>query len=514
VNKKKVHDVCLLLEGTYPFVPGGVSSWVHNLIRALPEISFTAVCILPTSKDEWKAVYDVPDNFTDLEMVYLHDYELDEKGKASRKEKREQIDLIRSLHKDMFTGDFSGFGDVLSSLHGHRGRSMTPHDMIYGKEAWNLVLEFNNPEENRESFIDYFWTYRFTHLPIFKVLNAAIPKARLYHSLSTGYAGLLGAAARQRERRPLLLTEHGIYTRERKIEIAQAEWIYVAGGERIKVQKDLGAFRKFWIKLFEALGRITYQEADRIITLYEGNRELEISEGADPEKTSIIPNGINVERYGRLRRVREERAGEQGGRYEVGFVGRVVPIKDVKTFIRACKIVSLHIPAVKFFIIGPTEEDESYYAECLDLVEVLGLKEIIEFTGKVDVTEYYSRVDLLVLTSISEAQPLVILEAGCAGVPTVASDVGSCRELLEGRTEEDRNLGPSGIVTRVSDPTKTAEAIVAVLSNDERRLTMARSAWQRVEAYYNEADLNRDYLGLYREYCDAADVETAVAEKV
>ncbi len=129
-------------------------------------------------------------------------------------------------------------------------------------------------------------------------------------------------------------------------------------------------------------------------------------------------------------------------------------------------------------------------------------------------TEYYSRIDLLVLTSISEAQPLVILEAGCAGIPTVASDVGSCRELLEGRTKEDRDLGPSGIVTRVSDPTKTAEAIVAILSNDERRLTMARAAWQRVEAYYNETDLNRDYLGLYREYCDAADVQATVAEKV
>ena len=56
--------------------------------------------------------------------------------------------------------------------------------------------------------------------------------------------------------------------------------------------------------------------------------------------------------------------------------------------------------------------------------------------------EYYRKIDLLVLTSISEAQPLVILEANCAGIPVVASDVGSCRELIEGRTHNDRLIGP------------------------------------------------------------------------
>ena len=67
---------------------------------------------------------------------------------------------------------------------------------MHGREAWDLLVERYNPEENKDSFIDYFWTFRFTHLPIFKMLQLELPKARVYHTISTGYAGLLGVIAR------------------------------------------------------------------------------------------------------------------------------------------------------------------------------------------------------------------------------------------------------------------------------------------------------------------------------
>ena len=71
----------------------------------------------------------------------------------------------------------------------------------------------------------------------------------------------------------MLLTEHGIYTKERKIEIAQAEWIYVADGERVRVQKDVNAFQKLWINMFEGLGRMAYNMADRIFTPVHGQSQ-------------------------------------------------------------------------------------------------------------------------------------------------------------------------------------------------------------------------------------------------
>ena len=71
------------------------------------------------------------------------------------------------------------------------------------------------------------------------------------------------------------------------------------------------------------------------------------------------------------------------------------------------------------------------------------------------------------LTSFSEGQPLVILEAYACGLPVIATDVGACREMIEGRTEEDRGIGPSGIVTRVATPQETAAALVR-LARDVR----------------------------------------------
>lgn len=62
---------------------------------------------------------------------------------------------------------------------------------------------------------------------------------------------------------------------------------------------------------------------------------------------------------------------------------------------------------------GPWEEDQEYAKECFELVETLGLKDVV-FTGRIDVREYLGRMDMTILTSISEGQPLTILEGFAA----------------------------------------------------------------------------------------------------
>lgn len=494
------YDVCLILEGTYPFVSGGVSTWVHNLIRALPDIRFCAVSIFPSKKETRELKYDLPENFHLEEIVYIHEYDLGPDSNASRRQRRQNVAAIADFHHQIRGGDFGQFEKIAALFQQPEKSGLSVHDLIHGKDAWSFLVEQYGPEHNRVSFIDYFWTFRFTHLPVFKLLDAPIPRARVYHTISTGFAGMLAALAKHTHQRPMLLTEHGIYTKERKIEIAQAEWIYVAGGERVRVKRDVNAFQQLWINMFESLGRMTYQMADRIFTLYGGNRKLEISEGADPEKIEIIPNGIDIERFSSLKPAVFDEVEKSKTRFKVGFVGRVVAIKDVKTFLRACKIVALQMPYVRFFILGPTDEDPQYYQECKELVTLLRLKDVVTFTGRINVMEYYPELDLLVLTSVSEAQPLVILEANCAGIPAVASDVGSCRELIEGRTRNDRSIGPSGIVTPVADPVSTAGGVIRILSEPKTREQMALSGRRRVRRYYQERDLNRKYHGIYEQY--------------
>jgi len=152
------------------------------------------------------------------------------------------------------------------------------------------------------------------------------------------------------------------------------------------------------------------------------------------------------------------------------------------------------------YIIGPTDEDEGYYRECVELRDRLGLKDEVEFLGRRNVMEYYSFLDVVVLTSISEGQPLVILEANASGIPVVATDVGACSELVYGRTKEDRALGPSGIITGVADPVATAEAVVQLWANPQMWKAMSEAGKQRVYRFYRAEEIWGQYRRMYEGY--------------
>ncbi|EQD70383.1 glycosyl transferase, group 1, partial [mine drainage metagenome] len=167
--------------------------------------------------------------------------------------------------------------------------------------------------------------------------------------------------------RPLILTEHGLYTRERKIEIALAQWIGSGNARDDMTIRPINTTVKgFWMRIFEQLGRIVYHYSDHIITLFEGNRRIQVRDGAPVEKTRVIPNGI---------RIPESQEGISGrsdmdGPLSVALIGRVVPIKDIKTFIQACRIVRDQLPDVLFLVMGPLNQDPEYVTECQDLVSI------------------------------------------------------------------------------------------------------------------------------------------------
>jgi len=182
----------------------------------------------------------------------------------------------------------------------------------------------------------------------------------------------------------------------------------------------------------------------------------------------------------------------------VGLVGRVVPIKDVKTFIRAMRGVVSAIPEAEGWVVGPEEEDQAYATECRSLVASLGLEGKVKFLGFRQIHELLPNLGLMVLTSISEAQPLVILEAWAAGTPVVSSDVGSCRELIEGAADESPPLGCAGEVVAIADPQATARAIIGLLSNPERWRAAQAVGLERVNRYYTEVLMLDRYRNLYR----------------
>ena len=200
-----------------------------------------------------------------------------------------------------------------------------------------------------------------------RVAHALLP-VRAVHCASTGYAGFLGGLLAQTRSIPLVLSEHGIYTKERKIDLFKSEWIHDNRNIFQRDPAELSYFRQLWIAFFEWLGRYCYHRADPIIALYEANRLRQGQDGADAARTMNIPNGIALTRFAPLRSRRPASPPPV-----LCLIGRVVPIKDIKTFIRAMCRVANQNPQAQGWIAGPEDEDPAYVQECRNLVRSLGL---------------------------------------------------------------------------------------------------------------------------------------------
>jgi glycosyltransferase involved in cell wall biosynthesis len=490
-------DVAMLLEGTYPYVGGGVSSWVHQIIRGMPELTFGLVFLGGSRELYGKMKYELPQNVVHLETHYL--MEAWQEGKATaRRGQAVPFDDNQRLH-DWFRRPTGPPPDNLLERVMHAfgtPQGITREDFLYSKEAWERIRQSYNAYCTDPSFVDYFWTVRTMHAPLFMLAAIArtLPRFRVFHSISTGYAGFLGAMLRLLRNRAFILSEHGIYTKERKIDLAHAEWIKDAreafGGS---LESDVSYMRRLWIRFFEGIGRVTYAAADPIVALYEGNRRRQVTDGAEDRRT-IVPNGIDLERFAALRPKRSVEIPKV-----LGLLGRVVPIKDIRTFIRALRTVCTRMPDAEGWLIGPEDEDPGYARECHELVHSLGLDNKIKFLGFQKPDDILPQLGLMMLTSISEALPLVLLEGYAAGIPCVATDVGSCRELVEGNTPADRALGASGRVVSIANPEATAEAALELLGDPHKWRAAQAAGIQRVEQFYTQARMFGSYRKIYQD---------------
>jgi glycosyltransferase involved in cell wall biosynthesis len=370
-------------------------------------------------------------------------------------------------------------------------------DFLRSELSWDEITKRYRANCNQLSFVDYFWTVRSVHAPLFMLALAAkhAPKARAYHTVSTGFAGFFATILSQSSGRPAVLTEHGIYTKERRIELLQADWVPDTSAESDGgLHTDIGYIRQLWIRFFEGIGRITYSVAEPIIALYEANRQRQVADGAPDERTRVIPNGIELKRFAPLRAQRPAKIP-----HVVGLLGRVVPIKDVKTFIRTIRTLANEIDDIEGWLIGPEDEDKEYASECHSLVKNLGVERHVRFLGFQKPEAIIPKLGLMILTSISEAQPLSLLEGFAAGVPCVASDVGCCRDLVYGATAEDRELGAAGRIVPIANPEATAFAIKGLLLDEDAWGAAQRAGIERVERYYTLDQMIDSYRNVYKE---------------
>ena len=267
---------------------------------------------------------------------------------------------------------------------------------------------------------------------------------------------------------PFLLTEHGIYFRERVLEL---------------IRSNASVLEKvMFSNLYRAIAQAAYHLADRVAPVCEYNINWERQLGLDPSKVSVIYNGVDPTRFVPLK-VRLERP-------TIAWVGRIQPLKDVLTLIRAVRMLRQTVPDVLCRIYGP-DTDIGYTAECRRSVEIAGLGSSIRFEGPVkNSAEAFSSADVAVLSSMSEGFPYTVVEAMMCARPVVATDVGGVAEALD---------DPS-LLAEPQNARSLADALSVQLRRPRRdREALGRRLRRRALEHFDEERFLLSYDHLYED---------------
>lgn len=467
--------VCLICEGSYPYVQGGVSSWVQMVCNQMKDVEFVIWALATTKEEMNQYKYNLPQNVKSVNTFYL--------GEENFKVKKKKVHLEateRKVLENLIIGQLEhvDWKETLLFIKNHRNEL---DNILMSEDFYEICLEEYQRKESTKVFHQYLWNYRSMYFPVMSVLNENIPEADVYHALSTGYAGILGSCASYVENKPFILSEHGIYTREREEDIIRSNWVD-------------SAFKKTWINFFKKLSYVAYNQANVVTSLFEVNRTLQIELGCPENKIEIIPNGVDPTAY--LDLISKEETDEKRDVIRIGAIVRIVPIKDIKTMLLAFEIVKSQNPKTELIVMGNYVESPEYYEECKQLIVDMSIKDVI-FTGQVNIKEYLPTIDILLLSSISEGQPLAILEGLAAGVPFVATNVGHCKGILEG--EEGDEFGSAGYIVPVMNSAKMAAAIFDLIKNPIKRKEMGEAGKLRVAKYYNQKIFLDKYNELYNQ---------------
>lgn len=471
-NSSAGPSVLLITEGTYPFVVGGVSSWCDQLIKGLPDINWQ-VLPLVTAGLPHRPLFELPSNAELLPRLELWAETLP--GRRWLQLRRSELDLsIPSMLAQSliaWEGDVAPLPELLVYCRHNADRLI---ELFRAKQSWELFLDALKPLlfEQGPGFGSPGAAFDLSHAvrlyqTLYWVARAAAaptPRCDLLHVTAAGWAALPALVDRELNGTPILLTEHGVYVRE----------AYLAA---VRGRSSAGD-RFIATRLARGLARAAYAAADVVSPVAEANARWERSLGVDPQKIQVIYNGVEV----------LQPPTPLPGEKVVVSVGRIDPLKDVHTMLRVAAEVTARFPEVRFRHYGPVSEGlEAYGRSCQLLHEQLGLGDRFTFMGSTKEPSAAIRAaDVMVMTSISEALPLSILEAMVEGRPVVATGVGGVPELLRS----------CGVVAPPGDVAALADGLVALLRDPELAQRLGANAYVEASSRYTRKTCLESYSDL------------------
>jgi glycosyltransferase involved in cell wall biosynthesis len=465
--------ILLVSEGTYPYATGGVSVWCDQLIRGMPECRWevVALCVDGSEKELWEppgnlewvtplplwgvtppsrrptaraGAAAVGDKRTGRSgrpgAPFLSSYEAflsallepqDPRSDAAAVGRSRFVLSLRGLYEyaaeggdlvDAVTANDT-LGLMMDAWHGIHGDGLTLADAV--EAAW-LLQHMLRP--------------------------LAVPPiaADIVHSSMNGLSMLVAMATKWRYGIPVVMSEHGIYLRERYLSYLQGNAPH--------------AVKVLVLSFFRALAGGGYLMADALAPHSDYNRRWQLQNGADPGRMWTMYNGVSLDEF--------PLAESEPAEPTVVFMGRVDPLKDLHTLIRAFGVVRDKVPGARLRIFGGTPPgNESYEDSCRRLVTDLGLAGQATLEGRVDQPiDAYRAGSVVALTSISEGFPYTVVEAMACGRPVVCTNVGGVAEAV----------GDAGLVVPPRDHDAVATACVRLLTDQDTRRRMASTARERV----------------------------------
>ena len=468
--------VLIITEGTYPYAVGGVSSWCDVLIGGLRAIDWD-VLPLVAGGTHMRLSAKLPPNARLLRPIELWS---EDRGprRLTRRHTGENVALPTQLVRGLmpWKGDLDQLRMALVRC---RLRPQSIRREFRSHDSWQQflpelegLLAEHDDESAPAPIYDAIEAARLYQLLYWVARAAAVPTppCDLLHVTAAGWAAIPAIVHNALHGTPILLTEHGVYVREAYLAAVSGQ----AGQGHASPRIALG------------LTRAAYASADVIAPVTEANAEWERGLGADPAKIRVIPNGIEPQR---------EFTAPPGAR-KVVTIGRIDPLKDVQTMLLVAEEVTRRMPDARFECWGPVTPGQEAYAEaCRRMHAQLRLGDRFRFMGRTTEPEAAIRDgDIVLMTSISEAMPMVLLEAMAQARPVVATSVGGVPGVIRG----------CGIITAPGDVHELATAVTTLLRNPALARTLGRRGYDRLNRHYTRSLCLNTYAETISELVGAA----------
>jgi glycosyltransferase involved in cell wall biosynthesis len=460
--------ILLTTEGTYPSIMGGVSTWCDQLVRGLPDHTFHVLEItgpLPT-----QPAYELPTSVTGLDTLHLWR----RRAAVPPRSRSRQIagaTFDRGLERflSFARDDLGAFSAGLLEL-ARLGSREDLWDAFDRPAAWQLVRTamrdlLGEAPALAEVAVAVNWL-RGTLVPLLFVPDAADQA----HTTSAGLSAIPAWIVAKAHGVPLMLTEHGLYLRERYLSLS--------------TEQNPAAVKLLRARFYRALAMLLYVEADLVVSVSEFNRTWQVELGAPVERTRVVYNGVAPTAFPDAGDAVQEAP-------TVSWVGRIDPVKDLETLVASFRHVRAEEPAARLRLFGPVPRgNESYFERVRTLVQDLDLGANIVFEGPVSpVHRAYHAADVVALSSISEGFPYVAIEAMMCGRPVVATRVGGVGEAV----------GAFGRMVEPRSPREMGGALLELLADGPLRRRLGIGARERALELFTLDRMNDGYRSLYAE---------------